>query len=159
MTVTTPTAAAMFQSMGRSALTRVAAPSEMVCRLAGIDDVERHEELVPDEDRAEQRGRDEPGRTIGSMTRQSSAETAAAVHHRRIVDLPRHLVEEADHDPDDQRQRERDIGQDQAENVSWRPTADHQVDGDGHGHGGHEPEAEDGATPMSASPERSRENA
>ena len=32
-TVTTPTAAAMFQSMGRCALTRVAAPSEIVCRL------------------------------------------------------------------------------------------------------------------------------
>ena len=55
-----------------------------------------------------------PGRTSGSMTRHSTPSRRAAVDHRRVVELARDLVEEADQDPDHQRQGERDVGQDQA---------------------------------------------
>ncbi len=107
MTVTTPTAAAMFQSIGRWALTRVAAPSDDGLVVAGIDDIEGHQELVPDEDGAEQRRGHQPGPHDRQHHMPEHAEMAAAVDQRRIVDLPRHLVEEADHDPDDERQARR----------------------------------------------------
>ena len=113
MIVTTPTVAATFQSMGRWALMSPAAPSGIVlsaCELMRYSPTRNSFQMKM---RAKMAATTMPGRTSGSMTRQQDAEPRAAVDQRRVVELARDLVEEADEDPDRQRQAEGDVGDDQ----------------------------------------------
>ncbi len=122
---------------------------------ARIDDIERDQEFVPDEDRAEQGGRDHARPDDRQHDSPQEAEIGAAVDLGGIVDLARHLVEEADHDPDDQRQREGGVGQDQAEiGVAQADLPDHQEQRDGDRDRRHESHAEDGVADLLLAAER-----
>ena len=90
------------------------------------DDVEADEELVPDEDHAEGRRDHDPGPDERQQDAQQHHRSRAPVDERGVVDLTRDLVEEPDHDPHDERQRERDVGEDQSPRaVRQGEVADH----------------------------------
>ncbi len=54
-----------------------------------------------------------PGRAAGIVTRNSVPEARAAVHPGRRLEAPRHVLEDVPQQPDDQRQPERDVDEDQ----------------------------------------------
>ena len=101
-------------------------------------------ELVPGEDQREHRGRRDARHEQRQREAPERLEPRVAVEHRGVLVLDGHLVDEALHHPDRERQVERRVDQDQPElRVDQAEVAVHQEDRDHDHDRRHEPGGED----------------
>src|SRR5436305_4385667 len=94
------------------------------------DDV-REDVLVPRRDEDEDRGRDETGRDERQQDADEGAEAGRAVDHRGLLELLGYAEQEAAQCPDRERQRERDVHEDDSgQRVHLAVAAEHHVERD-----------------------------
>ena len=72
------------------------------------------DEVIPGADKGQQRRGDDARHGDRQHDQREGLQADAAVHHRRLLQLLRQRLKIRDHDPDDQRQRNQHVTQDQA---------------------------------------------
>ena len=90
--------------------------------------------LIPANDQAKDRGRGEAGADQRKNDPEQHPESRFTVEQRGFLNLPRQLLNEAAHHPDDERQVQADVDQDQSgESIQQADFAQHQKErNDGH---------------------------
>ena len=100
-------------------------------RRVGLREREREQEFVPRDDEAEDGRRGQSRRDQRQDDAAERAETRVAVHARRLFQLARNLAEKAAHHPDDERQVEGRVDDDERrERVEQAQVAHHQKERD-----------------------------
>src|SRR5581483_5196710 len=123
-------------------------------RRLGVDDEQPEQELIPGEDRAQDRRGHQPRAGQRQQHPHQRRPAVAAVQQRRLVDLMADLVEEPAHHPDYQGDIDRNVRQDQPLiGVQQAQIEHHQVDRDRDRHYGHEAVAQDPVREVVARPE------
>ena len=105
----------------------------------GIGEGDGKKELVPGEDHGQQRRHRDPGKGDGQDDAQQHLPVGGAVHAARFQQILRDVAEEGVHDPDDQREVDCGVDNDQRpERIEQVQMLEDEVERNEHAHRRHE---------------------